>query len=58
MKIAILLLFLPNIYGYDYLKETPVKLLDVEQVASRFPASDSEYRISMENGQVYCKMHT
>ena len=52
MKIAILLLFLPNIYGYDYLKETPVKLLDVEQVASRFPASDSEYRISMENGQV------
>ena len=35
-----------------YTEETPVKILQVESVADRYPASDSQYRISVENGFV------
>ena len=40
-----------------YTEEPPVKLLDIESLAKRFPASDSQYRVSLENGYVrniYC----
>ena len=36
----------------SYLTETPLKLLDVRSVASRYAAANSEYRTNMENGQV------
>ena len=36
----------------SYLAETPLKLLDVKSVASRYAAANSEYRTNMENGQV------
>ena len=36
----------------SYSEEPPVKLLEVESLAERFPASESQYRVSMENGYV------
>ena len=35
-----------------YTEEPPVKLLEVESLAERFPASESQYRVSLENGFV------
>ena len=35
-----------------YTEETPVKLLQVESLAARYPASNSTYRVSLENGFV------
>jgi len=35
-----------------YTEEPPVKLLEVESLAERFPASESQYRVSVENGFV------
>ena len=35
-----------------YTEETPVKLLEVESFATRYPATESEYRISLINGFV------
>ena len=35
-----------------YTEETPVKLLKVDSMADRYPAAESEYRISITNGQV------
>ena len=34
----------------DYLKEVPVKLLNVRSLASRYPATNSKYRINITNG--------
>ena len=42
-----------TILGYgNFLTGVPIKLLDVRSHASRYPASNSEFRISIENGQV------
>ena len=38
--------------SHDYLQEMPVKLLDVRSMATRYPASDSGFRINVENGYV------
>ena len=38
--------------SHDYLQEIPVKLLDVRSMATRYPASDSGFRINVENGYV------
>jgi hypothetical protein len=38
--------------GYNYLEELPLKILNVRSLASRYPASNSEYRTNVENGQV------
>ena len=35
-----------------YTDEPPVKLLEVESLAERFPATESQYRVSLENGFV------
>ena len=35
-----------------YLEVPPVKLLTVQSFAERYPAAQSEYRISMEDGAV------
>ena len=35
-----------------YTNEAPVKLLQVESLADRYPASESEYRKSVTNGYV------
>ena len=35
----------------NFLAGVPIKLLDVRSHASRYPASNSEFRISIENGQ-------
>ena len=35
-----------------YTEETPVKLLEVESLADRYPATESKYRISVSNGFV------
>ena len=35
-----------------YTNEVPVKLLEVESMSDRFPASESEYRISVTDGHV------
>lgn len=39
-----------------YTEETPVKLLYVESVATRYPAADSEYRTSLNGGHVSSKI--
>ena len=36
----------------DYRQEIPVKLLNIRSVATRYPASDSEFRTKVENGYV------
>ena len=36
----------------NYLQNSPIKLLNVKTVATRFPASDSEFRINVVNGEV------
>ena len=46
------LIFLLHLSGGSYTEEPPVKLLTVQSVATRFPAADSEYRDSVENGYV------
>jgi hypothetical protein len=38
--------------GYNYLEELPLKILNVRSLASRYPASNSQYRTNVENGQV------
>ena len=35
-----------------YTEEPPVKLLEVESLAERFPATESQYRVSLEDGFV------
>ena len=35
-----------------YTNEVPVKLLEVESLADRYPATESEYRTSVTNGVV------
>ena len=35
-----------------YTNEPPVKLLEVESLADRYPATESEYRTSVTNGFV------
>ena len=36
----------------DYRQEIPVKMLNVRSLATRYPASNSEFRTSIENGYV------
>ena len=36
----------------NYLQNSPIKLLNVKTVATRFPASGSEFRINVVNGTV------
>ena len=49
----ILAIFPTLIYGSnDYRQEIPVKMLDVRSFATRYPASNSEFRTSLENGYV------
>ena len=40
--------------GHDatYTEESPVKLLEVESLADRYAASDTDFRISITNGYV------
>ena len=38
--------------GGKYTEEAPVKLLEVESLADRYPASESKYRTSVSNGFV------
>ena len=35
-----------------YTEESPVKLLEVESLADRYPATESEFRISVSDGFV------
>ena len=41
-----------DICGGLYTEEPPVKLLEVESLAERFPATESQYRVSVEDGFV------
>ena len=53
MKVVVVWIFiLREISGANYTEEPPVKLLEVVSLAARFPASDSEYRVSLDNGYV------
>ena len=36
----------------DYRQELPIKLLNIRSMASRYPASDTEFRTQVENGYV------
>ena len=36
----------------DYREVAPVKMLNVKSVATRYPASNSEFRTNLENGYV------
>ena len=49
---VILLVFNFHLGLSVYTNETPVKLLEVESLADRYPASESEYRTSVTNGFV------
>ena len=50
---VILAVFPALIFGSnDYRKEIPVKMLNVRSLATRYPASNSEFRTSIENGYV------
>ena len=54
MKPLIILLFSNSIILSlsIYTNEPPVKLLEVESLADRYPATESEYRTSVTNGFV------
>ena len=52
MKLLVCIFILFDISGALYTDEPPVKLLEVVSLAARFPASQSQYRVSMENGYV------
>ena len=50
---VILAVFPALIFGSnDYRKEIPVKMLNVRSLATRYPASNSDFRTSIENGYV------
>ena len=50
---AILAIFPALIFSSDdYRQEIPVKMLNVRSLATRYPASNSEFRTSIENGYV------
>ena len=51
-RVLVCLVILYDISGALYTEEPPVKLLEVVSLAAKFPASDSEYRVSLENGNV------
>ena len=44
--------FAISLANEDYRGETPLKMLDVRSMASRYPAANSEYRTNLENGYV------
>ena len=50
-----LLLFYVSFTSAFYTEEFPVKLLEVESLADRYPAAESEYRLSVTNGFVSFK---
>ena len=50
--LMVVLLYFSNLSSAFYTEETPVKLLEVESFATRYPATESEYRISLINGFV------
>ena len=41
-----------NLSNAFYTEEPPVKLLEVESLADRYPAAESEFRLSVTNGFV------
>ena len=45
-------LFAISLANEDYRGGTPLKMLDVRSMASRYPAANSEYRTNLENGYV------
>ena len=47
-----LLLTFKGTHAFDFLEESPVKLLHIHSVASRYQAADSEFRMAVENGKV------
>ena len=50
---VLLAVFPALIFGSnDYRQEIPVKMLNVRSLATRYPASNSEFRTSIENGYV------
>ena len=50
---VILVIFPALIFSSDdYRQEIPVKMLKVRSLATRYPASNSEFRTSIENGYV------
>ena len=51
-SILSVLLISSVISSSDYRQELPVKLLNIRSMASRYPASDSEFRIRVEKGYV------
>ena len=51
---AVILLFYIEPSLEFYTNESPVKLLEVESLADRYPATESEYRTSVSNGFVRC----
>ena len=52
MKVILFIFISLDIAAALYTEEPTVKLLEVESLADRFPASDSPYRIIIENGFV------
>ena len=52
-----ILVFSLDISGGRYTEEPPVKILEVQSLAERFPATESQYRVSLENGFV-SKQHS
>ena len=48
----VLLHFSETTFGFNYLTEVPVKLLDVKSHALVYPAANSDFRKSIVNGQV------
>ena len=44
--------FIHDCLNASYTEEAPVKLLEVEAFADRYPASDSKYRLYLLNGYV------
>ena len=51
---SIIVAFFPALLfgSHDYRQEIPVKMLNVRSLATRYPASNSEFRTSIENGYV------
>ena len=50
----LLLIALAEFSNAFYTEEPPVKLLEVESLADRYPAAESEFRVSVTNGFVSC----
>ena len=51
LVLNILILYFQG-HNAAYTEESPVKLLEVESLADRYAASDTDFRISITNGYV------